>query len=47
VLKRGQELLIGPVLHLQHISTGRCASASNATLALALGDAGILVEGGH
>jgi len=46
VLKRGQELLIGPVLHLQHISKADAVRIER-DLALALGDAGILVEGGH
>lgn len=46
VLKRGQELLIGPVLHLQHISQADAVRVER-DLALALTDAGILVEGGH
>src|SRR6185312_428106 len=46
VLKRGIEVLTGPVLHLQHISRGEAASIEVA-LAEALGDAGIIVAGGH
>ena len=46
VLKRGQELLIGPVLHLQHISQAD-AGRIERELADALADAGIIVEGGH
>ena len=46
VLKRGQELLIGPVLHLQHIARVDAARIER-ELALALADAGIIVEGGH
>jgi hypothetical protein len=46
VLKRGIEVLTGPVLHLQHISRGEAASIEVA-LAEALSDAGIIVTGGH
>jgi hypothetical protein len=46
VLKRGIEVLTGPVLHLQHISRAEAASIETA-LAEALGDAGIIVTGGH
>ena len=46
VLKRGQELLIGPVLHLQHIAQADAVRVERA-LAIALADAGLLVEGGH
>jgi predicted GIY-YIG superfamily endonuclease len=46
VLKRGQELLIGPVLHLQHIAQADAVRVER-DLALALADAGLLVEGGH
>ena len=46
VLKRGQELLIGPVLHLQRIAQADAARIER-DLALALADAGLLVEGGH
>jgi hypothetical protein len=46
VLKRGQELLIGPVLHLQHISQADAVRIER-DLATALAEAGILVEGGH
>jgi len=46
VLKRGQELLIGPVLHLQRIAQAD-AERIERDMALALADAGILVEGGH
>lgn len=46
VLKRGLEVLSGPVLHLQHIPRSE-AVRIEAELALALGDAGIRVEGGH
>lgn len=46
VLKRGIEVLTGPVLHLQRI--GRTEAARIETeLAEALADAGIHVEGGH
>jgi hypothetical protein len=46
VLKRGQELLIGPVLHLQRIAQAD-AERIERDMALALADAGIMVEGGH
>jgi hypothetical protein len=46
VLKRGQELLIGPVLHLQHIAQADAARVER-ELAAALADAGLIVEGGH
>lgn len=46
VLKRGQELLIGPVLHLQRIAQADAARIER-DLALALADAGLVVEGGH
>ncbi|MEP7311409.1 MAG: hypothetical protein ABI859_02395 [Pseudomonadota bacterium] len=46
VLKRGLEVLTGPVLHLQFIARGEAARIE-AELALALADAGIKVEGGH
>jgi hypothetical protein len=46
VLKRGIEVLAGPVLHLQRIKRGDAARIEVA-LAGALADAGIHVEGGH
>jgi hypothetical protein len=46
VLKRGLEVLTGPTLHLQHIRRGEAARIEVA-LGIALGDAGIHVEGGH
>jgi hypothetical protein len=46
VLKRGLEVLTGPTLHLQHIARSEAARIE-AELAEALGDAGLLVEGGH
>jgi hypothetical protein len=46
VLKRGLEVLTGPTLHLQHISRPEAARIE-ADLAAALGDAGLLVQGGH
>jgi predicted GIY-YIG superfamily endonuclease len=46
VLKRGQELLIGPALHLQHIAQPDAVRIER-DLAIALADAGLLVEGGH
>jgi hypothetical protein len=46
VLKRGLEVLTGPVLHLQNIPRGEAARIE-AQLAGALSDAGIRVEGGH
>ena len=46
VLKRGQELLIGPVLHLQRIAQADAVRIER-DLAIALADAGLLVAGGH
>jgi hypothetical protein len=46
VLKRGIEVLTGPVLHLQHVKRSEAARIE-AALASALADAGIRVEGGH
>jgi hypothetical protein len=46
VLKRGLEVLTGPVLHLQGIARPQAAVIESA-LAEALGDAGLLVQGGH
>jgi hypothetical protein len=46
VLKRGLEVLTGPVLHLQHIARP-VAARIEVELAEALGDAGLLVQGGH
>lgn len=46
VLKRGLEVLTGPTLHLQRIARSE-AAAIEAGLAEALGDAGLLVQGGH
>jgi hypothetical protein len=46
VLKRGGELLPGPVLHLQRIARAD-AERIEGELAAALGDAGLVVEGGH
>jgi hypothetical protein len=46
VLKRGLEVLTGPVLHLQHIARTE-AGRIEGELAQALADAGILIEGGH
>ena len=46
VLKRGLEVLTGPVLHLQFIARSEAARIESA-LAQALADAGIKVEGGH
>jgi hypothetical protein len=46
VLKRGQELLLGPVLHLQRIAQADAVRIER-DLAIALADAGLLVEGGH
>lgn len=46
VLKRGLEVLTGPVLHLQGIP-GKEAVRIEVELAAALEDAGIRVEGGH
>jgi hypothetical protein len=46
VLKRGLEVLTGPTLHLQRIARSEAARVE-AQLAAALGDAGLLVQGGH
>jgi hypothetical protein len=46
VLKRGLEVLTGPVLHLQHIARP-VAARIEIDLAEALRDAGLLVQGGH
>jgi hypothetical protein len=46
VLKRGLEVLAGPVLHLQKIPRSEAARIEE-ELARALGDAGLRVEGGH
>jgi hypothetical protein len=46
VLKRGLEVLTGPTLHLQRIARPEAARIE-ADLAAALGDAGLLVQGGH
>jgi hypothetical protein len=46
VLKRGLEVLTGPTLHLQGIARPE-ALRIEAGLAAALGDAGLLVQGGH
>ena len=46
VLKRGLEVLTGPVLHLQHIARP-LAARIEVDLAEALRDAGLLVQGGH
>jgi hypothetical protein len=46
VLKRGLEVLTGPVLHLTRIPAAQ-ARAIEAALAGALADAGLRVEGGH
>ena len=46
VLKRGLEVLTGPTLHLQRIGRSEAATIE-ANLAAALGDAGLLVQGGH
>jgi hypothetical protein len=46
VLKRGLEVLYGPALHLQRISRAE-ALRIEAGLAIALAEAGLLVEGGH
>ncbi|MBW4050694.1 MAG: hypothetical protein HIU85_04405 [Proteobacteria bacterium] len=46
VLKRGLEVLTGPVMHLQHICRPQAAQIE-AGLAAALRDAGLLVQGGH
>jgi hypothetical protein len=46
VLKRGLEVLTGPVMHLRNIPRSEAARIEG-ELAEALGDAGIRVEGGH
>jgi hypothetical protein len=46
VLKRGLEVLTGPTLHLQYIARAE-AKLLEGTLAEALRDAGLLVDGGH
>jgi len=46
VLRRGLEVITGPVLHLQNIPRAEAVRVE-AELALALADAGIRVEGGH
>jgi hypothetical protein len=46
VPKRGQELLLGPVLHLEQIAQADAVRIEQ-DLAIALADAGLLVEGGH
>jgi hypothetical protein len=46
VLKRGIEVLTGPVLHLQRIARPEALRIER-QLAEALSDAGLLVEGGH
>jgi hypothetical protein len=46
VLKRGLEVLTGPVLHLQHLARP-LAARIEIELAESLRDAGLLVEGGH
>jgi hypothetical protein len=46
VLKRGLEVLTGPTLHLQRLARAE-AQRIEAQLAAALGDAGLLVQGGH
>ena len=46
VLKRGIEVLTGPTLHLQRLTRAEAARIE-AGLAVALADAGLLVEGGH
>ena len=46
VLKRGLEVLTGPVLHLQHLARP-VAVRIETELADALRDAGLLVQGGH
>jgi hypothetical protein len=46
VLKRGLEVLTGPTLHLQRIARAEAAGIE-ANLAAALGDAGLIVRGGH
>jgi hypothetical protein len=46
VLKRGLEVLSGPTLHLQRLARAEAARIE-AALAVALADAGLIVEGGH
>ena len=46
VLKRGLEVLTGPVLHLQYVARP-VAARIETELAEALRDAGLLVQGGH
>jgi len=46
VLKRGLEVLTGPTLHLQRVARAEAADIEG-SLAGALSDAGLLVEGGH
>lgn len=46
VLKRGLEVLTGPTLHLQRIARAEAAEIET-NLGVALGDAGLLVQGGH
>lgn len=46
VLKRGLEVLTGPTLHLQRLARAEAARVEG-SLAQALADAGLLVEGGH
>ena len=46
VLKRGLEVITGPTLHLQRIARAEAARIE-AELAAALGDSGLLVQGGH
>jgi hypothetical protein len=46
VLKRGLEVLTGPTLHLQRIARAE-ARLLEGSLAEALADAGLLVDGGH
>jgi len=46
VLKRGLEVLTGPALHLQCMARP-LAARIEVELAQALGDAGLLVQGGH
>ncbi len=46
VLKRGLEVLTGPTLHLQRIARAE-ARVLEGSLAGALADAGLLVDGGH
>lgn len=46
VLKRGLEVITGPVMHLQRIPRPQAARIE-ADLAAALSEAGLLVQGGH